>query len=203
VSEKTYTPQGELAKTCVAYVSQIGTILKIGGEFDEEKAADLLYKFMSDLIYRAKSASPAGTPEGARTEEVSCECCSAMLQELRTFTNCPDNEDVVEHIKKRLYAEARTAPQPTPNEEGWLIEKGQLCLGSCDRKPAWVTFTDPTAVRFARKIDAENMLNSLRSMSDAGAFEKCTIHDHSWWAAAASPSAEPAKPGETGQREEI
>jgi hypothetical protein len=126
-----------------------------------------------------------------------------MLQELRTFTNCPDNEDVVEHIKKRLYAEARTAPQPTPNEEGWLIEKGQLCLGSCDRKPAWVTFTDPTAVRFARKIDAENMLNSLRSMSDAGAFEKCTIHDHSWWAAAASPSAEPAKPGETGQREEI
>jgi len=66
------------------------------------------------------------------------------------------------------------------DETGWLIEKGQLCLGSSCGKPAWVTFTDPSAVRFARKSDAENMLNSLRSMSDAGAFQNCTINDHAW-----------------------
>lgn len=66
-------------------------------------------------------------------------------------------------------------------ETGWLIEKGQLCLGSSScGKPAWVTFADPSAVRFARKIDAENMLTSLRSMSDAGAFANCTINDHMW-----------------------
>ncbi len=77
-----------------------------------------------------------------------------------------------------------------PDETGWLIEKGQLCLGSCDRKPRWVTFTDPTAVRFARNIDAENMLNSLRSMSDKGAFESCTINDHMWCSPVAAPSRE-------------
>jgi hypothetical protein len=65
-------------------------------------------------------------------------------------------------------------------ETGWLIEKGQLCLGSCGNKPAWVTFTDPSAVRFARKVDAENMLTSLRLMSDGGAFQSCTINDHAW-----------------------
>lgn len=65
-------------------------------------------------------------------------------------------------------------------ESGWLIEKGQLCLGSCSNKPAWVTFTNPTAVRFARKVDAENMLASLRSMGHVGAFQNCTINDHAW-----------------------
>lgn len=85
------------------------------------------------------------------------------------------------------YCTCQPVPQAAPaqpswisDETGWLIEKGQLCLGSCDRKPSWVTFTDPTAVRFARKVDAENMLNSLRSMSDAGAFQNCTISDHAW-----------------------
>jgi hypothetical protein len=66
------------------------------------------------------------------------------------------------------------------DETGWLIEKGQLCFGSSCNKPAWVTFTDPAAIRFARKIDAEHMLTSLRSMSNKGAFQNCTINEHAW-----------------------
>ncbi len=67
-------------------------------------------------------------------------------------------------------------------ETGWLIEKGQLCLGvdgSC-LKPSWVAFTNPGAIRFARKIDAENILTSFKSFGIDGAFDGVTINDHSW-----------------------
>ena len=64
-------------------------------------------------------------------------------------------------------------------ETGWLIEKGQLCLGLCGSKPAWVTFTNPTAIRFSRKEDAENMVVGLKSFGD-GVFSHVTISEHGW-----------------------
>lgn len=67
-------------------------------------------------------------------------------------------------------------------ETGWLIEKGRLCLGLCENTPAWVTFCDPTAIRFARKSDAENMLRGLKSFTadPNEGFHACTVKDHSW-----------------------
>jgi len=67
-------------------------------------------------------------------------------------------------------------------ETGWLIEKGNLCLGydrSCLR-PAWVTFTDPTAVRFARMIDGMNFITILRAIAKEPAFEDVTVNEHQW-----------------------
>jgi hypothetical protein len=141
VSEKTYTPppQGELAKTCTAYVSQIGTILNIGGEFDEVKAADLLYKFMGDLIYRAESGSPAGTPEVARTatpappqSDVAREPHDGWLNAWLYENRVPDESEFYRFawhskIRKmagdwadfRARAEAQPAPQPTPPGTIW------------------------------------------------------------------------------------
>jgi hypothetical protein len=65
-------------------------------------------------------------------------------------------------------------------EVGWLIEKGLLCLGidaGCS-KPVWVTFTNEGAIRFSRKVDAENTLRSFKSFGVAGAFDGCTISEH-------------------------
>jgi len=67
-------------------------------------------------------------------------------------------------------------------ETGWLIEKGQLCLGidgSC-LKPSWVCFTNPGAIRFARKSDAENMLKSFASFGVEGCFDTVSISEHQW-----------------------
>jgi hypothetical protein len=43
-----------------------------------------------------------------------------------------------------------------------------------------VTYTDPTAIRFARKEDAENMMKILRLLSGAFAGIPFTAVEHSW-----------------------
>jgi hypothetical protein len=66
-------------------------------------------------------------------------------------------------------------------ETGWLIERGGLCLGTSCLKPAWVTFTDPAAIRFSREQDAENMLTSLQFFGeDSKAFHDCRVSGHQW-----------------------
>lgn len=59
-------------------------------------------------------------------------------------------------------------------EIGWVIEKKSVPLGlgiQCGRL-AWVTFTD--AIRFARKADAEAMVQCL------GITDQATAVEHSW-----------------------
>lgn len=61
-------------------------------------------------------------------------------------------------------------------ETGWLIERGQVCVGvACRYRLAWVAFTDENAIRFARKQDAEAMLKAL-----GGDLGHCTVSEHSW-----------------------
>lgn len=85
-------------------------------------------------------------------------------------------KDWAKHVLIAL-ADAGRASAP---ESGWLIEKGQLCLGGCDGTPKWVTFADKSAIRFARKIDAETMLASLRLMIGTERFTGCTVNEHAW-----------------------
>lgn len=82
--------------------------------------------------------------------------------------------DPVERNYERVVADSLTE-----RDNGWLIEKGQLCLGTDCGKPAWVTFTNDGAIRFARWKDADLMLSSLMSF-DANAFLGCTISEHAW-----------------------
>lgn len=67
-------------------------------------------------------------------------------------------------------------------ETGWLIEKGNACLGISNGAPSWVPFTDDGAIRFAREQDAVNTLTSLRNFSHNGApaFAECTVSEHLW-----------------------
>lgn len=67
-------------------------------------------------------------------------------------------------------------------ETGWLIEIGGLCIGvgSC-KAPTLVTFTDPDAIRFARKVDAQKFIYAARAYAnDSKLFATATINDHSW-----------------------
>jgi hypothetical protein len=47
---------------------------------------------------------------------------------------------------------------------GWLLDEGKLCVGGsrCGGFD-WVTYTDPNAIRFATKRDAETMRFALGS----------------------------------------
>jgi hypothetical protein len=42
------------------------------------------------------------------------------------------------------------------DEHYWLIEIGNLCVGVCNNKRKLVTFTDPNALRFKSKRDAQD-----------------------------------------------
>lgn len=70
-------------------------------------------------------------------------------------------------------------------DSGWLIEKGQLCLGECLGNAHWVTFTDPSVFRFRRKEDAEFFRYALK-LNDT------TVSEHIWAAALAGA------PGDSG-----
>lgn len=48
------------------------------------------------------------------------------------------------------------------NKQAWLIERGGLCLGICENKLAWVTFSDENALRLARLSDAYGLMEVLK-----------------------------------------
>ena len=66
-------------------------------------------------------------------------------------------------------------------ETGWLLDDGLLCVGATPSGFRMVTYTDPVALRFARKEDAERFRLSLVGIGmrrvDAN---KMTARDHSW-----------------------
>lgn len=70
-------------------------------------------------------------------------------------------------------------------EYGWLIEfnGSSTCLGllGLDGRIAAVPFSDPSAIRFKRKQDAESMLTALRSLTGhALVWSVCVVTHHSW-----------------------
>ncbi len=65
-------------------------------------------------------------------------------------------------------------------EFGWLLDNGRLCIGLSCNQLAMVTYTDPNAIRFARKIDAELMLSAFRSLGMKIAADRLTPIEHGW-----------------------
>lgn len=64
-------------------------------------------------------------------------------------------------------------------EEGWLLDDGILCLGlTSSGQYGFVTYTDHTAIRFARKEDAERMKQGLMNLTRLAYYAKPV--DHSW-----------------------
>jgi hypothetical protein len=74
------------------------------------------------------------------------------------------------------------------DEVAWLIERGQLCLGFCERKFSWVTFTDESALRFARRSDAIRFIETMREQLDLW---EVSVNEH-LWAGPATPAEQPA-----------
>jgi hypothetical protein len=89
-------------------------------------------------------------------------------------------------------------PAEQRDENAWLIEKGLLCLGFCEYRFRWVTFTDENALRLCREVDAYALRETLKyepfKMFDQLA--NTTISEHLWPAPAQPASA--AKPAEDG-----
>jgi len=73
-------------------------------------------------------------------------------------------------------------PQEPPKTElAWLIERGGLCLGFCDRKFAWITFTNEQALRFSRRSDAIRFIEAMRDvLGGACNFDDVLVTEHQW-----------------------
>lgn len=67
-------------------------------------------------------------------------------------------------------------------ETGWLLDDGKLCLGACFGGFKLVIYTDPSAIRFSRKIDAESVIVGLKSLGYSMA-HRFTPIEHCWVAA--------------------
>lgn len=66
------------------------------------------------------------------------------------------------------------------DETAWLIERGGLCLGTCEYRLKWVTFTDPQALRFSRRADAYALKETLRFDPFNVRLENCEVTEHMW-----------------------
>ena len=66
-------------------------------------------------------------------------------------------------------------------EIGWLLDDGLLCIGlGCNQTLALVTYTNPNAIRFARKCDAEAMIVALKSLGLKITADRLKAVEHSW-----------------------
>lgn len=63
------------------------------------------------------------------------------------------------------------------DQVAWLIERNGLCLGFRDRKWKWVTFTDISAFRLARRSDAVRFIETMRGELQ---LEDVLITEHLW-----------------------
>lgn len=64
-------------------------------------------------------------------------------------------------------------------ENGWLLDDGLLCLGARFGGFKLVTYTDSSAIRFARKVDAEAAIIGLKSLGYAHAHRFMAV-EHAW-----------------------
>lgn len=64
-------------------------------------------------------------------------------------------------------------------ELGWLLDDGRLCVGACLGGLKLVIYTNPTAIRFARKQDAEAMIEGLKNLGYPHAHRVRAI-EHQW-----------------------
>jgi hypothetical protein len=66
------------------------------------------------------------------------------------------------------------------NESGWLLDDGRLCVGVCGRRLKMVTYTDPSAMRFAREVDAEAFRKFALVEEWPETAAVCVPREHSW-----------------------
>jgi len=68
------------------------------------------------------------------------------------------------------------APRENPKDvTAWLAETAGLCIGKGNGKLKWVTFTDPLAIRFDTKAEAEEFIRENK-------LEGAVATDHMWCA---------------------
>jgi hypothetical protein len=126
----------------------------------------------SALVERAVPSAPKTPGEDAWLDElaqITCLYHSSVRDKLRTFLRA---------YRANLLAAAQ------PRELAWLIERGGLCFGFRDRKFAWVTFTNESALRFSRRSDAIRFIEAMRDvLGGASNLDDVLVTDHSWSAA--------------------
>jgi len=99
----------------------------------------------------------------------------ARMREALEFYAYEDLTTLNSHVAKAALAEpAQKGQGDALPETGWLVEDeyGKLCIGMECNKIKWVTFTNPDAIRFARKRDAENAITLWKLNGNA--------REHSW-----------------------
>jgi hypothetical protein len=111
-------------------------------------------------------------------------------------STCPCQDgDACHYTEENPMPVPPAAPEPQRYETAWLIEEaGKLCIGVCEGRLRWVCFTDPLALRFARKSDAEAFVSVCRrewkGEKVAKALENTTITEHLWISKRAEPGPE-------------
>jgi len=84
-------------------------------------------------------------------------------------------------IHYEIMSRTRQANQPQEvRESGWLIERGGLCLGFCEHKFAWLTFTDENALRFSRSRDAYSFMETVKWKPFNLKLEGAIVTEHIW-----------------------
>jgi hypothetical protein len=103
-----------------------------------------------------------------------------------------DMDDCADELEAALAA----APSgEAPSEEtAWLIECSGLCMGFCEGRLTWVTFTDENALRFSRKIDAYNFKEFARWKPLWMHLEPAVVTEHMWTTPAAAEAREAEPP---------
>lgn len=93
----------------------------------------------------------------------------ANIEELRTKLH---------GLKQRGFDEAKEMAAQA--DVAWLIERGGLCLGFCENRFAWVTFTNESALRFARSVDAYSFKETVKWTPFNLPLEGAIVTEHMW-----------------------
>jgi hypothetical protein len=77
-------------------------------------------------------------------------------------------------------AQSPASPVATAPESAWLIERAGLCLGFCEYRFTWVTFTNEDALRFSRQRDAYSFMEAVKGTPFSLPLEGSVTTEHRW-----------------------
>lgn len=143
----------------------------------------------------AKGIPSAEGLEREAREHLERECgpidCTLLLGEYSVCTL------MVKFARKQLESHSRQLWLEAP-QVAWLIEQAGLCLGFCEYKFAFVTFTNENALRFARQRDAIAFRETIKRSPFNLPVGDAVVTEHQWIGpkAESTPKPSPALPRE-------
>ena len=150
--------------------------------------AALREDYNKKLVECSRQIHAAIQQASVREAELRAEAAAVMEKMVEECVTSDGDEwdmhprDFAKRVRALIPTDYADALREQSDEVAWLIECGGLCLGFCEYRFRWITFTDENALRFSRQRDGYSFIESMKWQTKAWGemLEGAKVTEHLW-----------------------